>query len=445
MPSSRKKIRVKYLKDLSPKERVKHKKAILKSRKAAKKGKYATRPKLKSFKNKKSPHVKKALKKFNLISMKDLQKISKETGCSTSSLKIIIKKGRGAYYSDGSRANQNADSWAYARLASAITGGGASKTDYEHLVSGKCNSKVMRVAKKPKKKSRAPKIKKFQISQKKEKKPVEKPWITYEDAHKYENEAKEENVSKVARSGRGFMRAYEKYRTKTKLEKVKVPKFPTQNWRQRRNAFVARHLKQYNKKPTPRRWLALVMWAYKPTGKRPKKSTKNKIHIRKKSRGISNSFRVDKKGRSPKMHKRKIKYVKHLPPKPKPYEKSRGGTAHVKQLGKLIPYNPNWSDISAQSILNSRLPPMQKYFLLGIWAAANYSPATKMPDIIRGDGGYLYESDKMKPGMLTPSIIANYSPGKLVEGIQKSNLPRRTRKSPKRKEIIRKKKALKKK
>ena len=38
-------------------------------------------------------------------------------------------KGRGAYYSSGSRPNQTAESWALARLASVIMNGGARKVD----------------------------------------------------------------------------------------------------------------------------------------------------------------------------------------------------------------------------------------------------------------------------------------------------------------------------
>ena len=42
---------------------------------------------------------------------------------------LILKKGRGAYYSSGSRPNQTSSSWAYARLASVIMGGPARKVD----------------------------------------------------------------------------------------------------------------------------------------------------------------------------------------------------------------------------------------------------------------------------------------------------------------------------
>lgn len=41
----------------------------------------------------------------------------------------ILNKGRGAYYSSGSRPNQTADSWAYARLASVIMDGPSRKYD----------------------------------------------------------------------------------------------------------------------------------------------------------------------------------------------------------------------------------------------------------------------------------------------------------------------------
>lgn len=42
---------------------------------------------------------------------------------------LILSKGRGAYFSGGSRPNQTPSSWAYARLASVIMNGPARKTD----------------------------------------------------------------------------------------------------------------------------------------------------------------------------------------------------------------------------------------------------------------------------------------------------------------------------
>ena len=40
-----------------------------------------------------------------------------------------IKKGVAAYYTSGSRPNVSPSQWARARLASALTGGGAAKVD----------------------------------------------------------------------------------------------------------------------------------------------------------------------------------------------------------------------------------------------------------------------------------------------------------------------------
>jgi hypothetical protein len=75
--------------------------------------------------------------------------LAKKTGCSIDALKHIVKKGEGAYFSSGSRPNQTAQSWGYARLASSITGGKASAVDYSILEKG-CskNSKALKLAKK---------------------------------------------------------------------------------------------------------------------------------------------------------------------------------------------------------------------------------------------------------------------------------------------------------
>ena len=81
--------------------------------------------------------------------MKINKHLVSKTGCSMPTLKKIYKKGQGAYYSSGSRPNQTADSWAHARLASAITGGKSSAVDYSLLESGcKKTSKALKLAKK---------------------------------------------------------------------------------------------------------------------------------------------------------------------------------------------------------------------------------------------------------------------------------------------------------
>jgi hypothetical protein len=73
--------------------------------------------------------------------------LAKATGCSVGSLRKIVKKGEGAFYSSGSRPNQTPQSWGYARLASAITGGKAAAVDYTILQNGcKPNSGALRRA-----------------------------------------------------------------------------------------------------------------------------------------------------------------------------------------------------------------------------------------------------------------------------------------------------------
>ncbi len=48
---------------------------------------------------------------------------------SAEGIKQILNKGRGAYYSAGSRPNTTAQQWGYARLASVLVGGPARKVD----------------------------------------------------------------------------------------------------------------------------------------------------------------------------------------------------------------------------------------------------------------------------------------------------------------------------
>jgi hypothetical protein len=77
------------------------------------------------------------------------RELARKTYCSVKSLKEIVKKGEGAYFSSGSRPNQTAQSWGLARLASAVTGGKAAGVDY-HILEHGCerNSQALRLAKK---------------------------------------------------------------------------------------------------------------------------------------------------------------------------------------------------------------------------------------------------------------------------------------------------------
>ena len=125
---------------------------LLKSRRLYKKGKYFTRKSVPSFKSKKSPHILKAMKIYKVSKIGPTNELAKATGCSKKALAKIINKGEGAYFSSGSRPNQNAQSWGLARLASAITGGKAAAIDYSILEKG-CNpnSKALTLAKKARK------------------------------------------------------------------------------------------------------------------------------------------------------------------------------------------------------------------------------------------------------------------------------------------------------
>lgn len=135
-------------KALNKKDSKQQHKELKKSRKLYKKGLYYTRKKLNTFKSKPSGHITRARKLYNIKNIIPSNKLSKKTGCSLNALKKIVNKGEGAYFSSGSRPNQTAQSWGYARLASAITGGKASAVDFSILKLG-CskNSKALRLAK----------------------------------------------------------------------------------------------------------------------------------------------------------------------------------------------------------------------------------------------------------------------------------------------------------
>ena len=133
---------------LTKKDREKQLNNLRKSRKLYKKGKYYTRPKIASFPNKKSRHLEHAYKMYGVNTMAPTRKLAKATKCNIKTLKKIINKGEGAYFSSGSRPSQTAQSWGYARLASTLTGGNASIVDF-HLLNEGCqtNSTALKLAK----------------------------------------------------------------------------------------------------------------------------------------------------------------------------------------------------------------------------------------------------------------------------------------------------------
>ena len=116
-----------YYSNLSRKDKKKQLRSIKKSKKSYKKGKYISRPKLKSFKEKKSSWTQKFHKLYP--EAKTLKQISDATGIPKPALSAVKRKGMGAYYSSGSRPNQTAESWGLARMYSYILGGPTRRVD----------------------------------------------------------------------------------------------------------------------------------------------------------------------------------------------------------------------------------------------------------------------------------------------------------------------------
>lgn len=142
-------------KGLSKKDTKKQKKYLRKSRKMYKKGKYYQRPKVKTFKSRKSNHLKRAEKLYNIKKIAPSKELARKTKCKRSALEKIVNKGRGAYFSSGSRPNQTGESWGIARLASSISGGNASIYDFHVLKEGcKPSSKALKLARKTCKKQK---------------------------------------------------------------------------------------------------------------------------------------------------------------------------------------------------------------------------------------------------------------------------------------------------
>jgi DNA-binding Xre family transcriptional regulator len=142
------KIPIRYLpKRLTNVDKKKQMKMLLKSRRLYKKNKYFTRKRVPSFTSRKSNHIIDAQRIYHIDKIVPSKELAKATGCSVEALSKIVKKGEGAYFSSGSRPNQTAQSWGYARLASAISSGKAAAVDY-HILEKGCNhnKKAFRLA-----------------------------------------------------------------------------------------------------------------------------------------------------------------------------------------------------------------------------------------------------------------------------------------------------------
>ena len=116
---SERKIPRQYLpKSLTPADRKKQEKSIRDKK---------SRPKVDSFKSKRSGYVIKFEKKYGTKITND-SFIDKNI-ITRAGIKKILDKGMAAYYNTGSRPNQTAQSWSRARLASVIVGGPARRID----------------------------------------------------------------------------------------------------------------------------------------------------------------------------------------------------------------------------------------------------------------------------------------------------------------------------
>jgi len=101
---------------LTPADRKKQEKSIREGK---------VRPKVESFKSRRSKHVVAFEKKYGTKITDDKfinKNIIKQKG-----IDLILDKGRGAYFSSGSRPNQTPESWARARLAAVIMNSGGGK------------------------------------------------------------------------------------------------------------------------------------------------------------------------------------------------------------------------------------------------------------------------------------------------------------------------------
>ena len=120
-------------KSLSESDKAKQIKDIKMTSRKYKEGKKLTkedfsRPKV-AMTNRDSSYVKQFKAKYDM--KVSIPAISKRFGISEAGLRKIYDKGVGAFLSSGSRPNQTASSWAYARIASVLMGGKARDVDSE--------------------------------------------------------------------------------------------------------------------------------------------------------------------------------------------------------------------------------------------------------------------------------------------------------------------------
>ena len=94
------------------------------------------RPKLDSFKSKRSKWVAEFQRRFGHDLDEDGMAFIDKHLLAKEGIEQILDKGRAAYYTSGSRPNQTAESWARARLAAVIVGNAGTKKSGARKVDG---------------------------------------------------------------------------------------------------------------------------------------------------------------------------------------------------------------------------------------------------------------------------------------------------------------------
>lgn len=225
------KIPVKYVPStLNKRSKKQQIKQIIKSKKLYKKKKYHTRKKIPGFKSKKSNHITNAQSIYKVSDIKPSKQLANATKCNIKGLSKIVKKGQGAYFSSGSRPNQTAHSWGYARLASAISGGKASIIDF-NILKENCSksSKALKLAINAKKNKSITKTQKIKVGGKKKshnKSRKTSSYLRFKDYPDFTPNLSPREIFKLGSFGGTYWRPIKSkfYKNKLKNQHKKYPK-----------------------------------------------------------------------------------------------------------------------------------------------------------------------------------------------------------------------------
>ena len=128
-----------YLANLTPQQRLLQSRLIKQSqREYAETGNVTERPKVSAAKVRRSKHAEEFQERYG-YTVKNLRMLKSDFP--DTNVAGILSKGRAAYASSGSRPNVTSNQWAYARLASVLTGGKAYKVDKD-LVGNESRKKI---------------------------------------------------------------------------------------------------------------------------------------------------------------------------------------------------------------------------------------------------------------------------------------------------------------